>query len=118
MLPPANIRKMTLGERQRAGIGAVGPKHPKMREYIRNMGSTMKSQEPESDDEPMESDAAEEEGAPGLRGADCCGNCTHFESDEMQCEKHKCGCQPTDTCDDFEEGTEDEEQGAEMSGEY
>jgi hypothetical protein len=117
---PGDVRKMTLGERQRAGIGAVGPKHPRMRQFIRQMGLTAaKEPEPESEDEPAMSDAAEEEEeAPNLRPSESCGNCTHFDSEEMRCNKHDCGCEPTDTCDDFEEGISDEEQGAEMTGEY
>lgn len=119
MVLPAKFRRMTVGERMKAGIGAVGPRHPKMRQFMQKMGSsaaTSEDPEPESDDEPMPD--SEESEAPNLRNAECCGNCAHYDSEEMQCGKHDCGCEPTDTCDDFEEGTEDEEQGADMSGEY
>ena len=114
------LRRMTVGDRMRAGIGAVGPRHPKMREYVRNMQQKQRSEpdDPAPEETPEPENDTEDGEAPNLRGAECCGNCKHFDGEENQCTMHDCGCEATDCCDDFKEGNPDTEQGAEMTGEY
>lgn len=121
------FRKMTVADRMKAGIGAVGPNHPRVRAMAMQALNNMKAKpadEPEEEDNPEEE--AQEGAPPNLRESEECGACVHYDGN--QCKKFDVPVEEDQVCDDFERSdnvdmderrqANDEEENADQNGEY